>query len=571
MLLLLLLLPSAAFGAEYFLFDAEENEILFMDEDALDFSKTIKMEKVPDLLMKTADPDKYLAIYGPDPAEEEEGNFFASLFSKKETEEKKTGIAGRLILFNVKTGRTEDLVDLGFAPFNWEYTEDRQHFFITYRVSEADDSAYELLHYNVTEMTCATLELPKLTKRVDQIAINQDLDHVYLLLDNEDRISAKNQKIIGQPQLLTVKIRDFKVEASIDLDHAPLSFQVLEKNKGVLICQDWEIKSYYINGKLRRYIDIGNGSVTLFDLEKQKPLEKYKVDEGSIYWQWFPEEKITMVHYQSRESYTKRIYHFLKFSGEGVESKDFTTEPVHFAYYPEDDKLYILHKDTLSIVDYRTNRTATYATGNNMYKKYPYLFSKLPASDLAVIYSVEEGKVKFYDLKENKVERKALSGRTWGKVAYLFKTIISKPAAARTTITANAEQDKLYVYNRMSNDITVYNRSFQPEKYIVTPEPAYDIYQITEPAMKTLVFTGKNLYVVAGNELELLHCFTKKSDRFFVASEKNRVIIVSETELLVLEPETLKTEKQIKFFVGRDEKYTKLKAGEQRYFFIQTL
>ncbi|NLW55906.1 MAG: hypothetical protein GX050_04705 [Firmicutes bacterium] len=573
MLLVLLTLSSIASGAEYFLFDAEENQILFMDEDDLSFSKTISMEKVPDLLMKTADPDKYLAIYGPDPAKEsaEKGNFFANLFKTKEAEEKKSGIAGQLILFNVKTGRTEDLVELGFAPFNWEYSEDRQHFFITYRVSEEQDSAFELLKYNITEMTCATIELPELTKRVNQLEINQELDRLYLLLDNEDRISGKNQRIIGQPQLLAVNIRDFKVEESFGLDHAPLSFYILGKNKGVVTCQDWAIKSYYVNGKLQWHIDVGRGSITLLDLQTQKPLEKYKVDEGNIYWQWFTEEQIYIGHYQSRESRTKRNYHFLKITGEGVESKDLTAEPLNFGYYPEDDKLYILHKDTISIIDYQINRTANYKTGNNLYKEHPYTFRKIPATDLAVIYSNEEGKVKFYDLKKNKVERKALSGRTWGKVAYLFKTIITKPTGAMTMITANAEQDKLYVYNRMSNDITVYNRSFQPEEYVVTPEPAYGIYQITEPTMKTLVFTGKNLYELVDNELDLLHSFEKKTDRFFVASEKNRVIIASETELLVLEPETLKTENHIKFFVGRDEKYTKLKAGDQRYFFIQTL
>lgn len=570
--LLLFALPSLAWGAEYFLYDAEENKILFMDEDDLTFTKKIEMDKVPDLLMKTADPDKYLAIYGPEKEkdDEEETSFLAKLFSADKAKEKK-GIAGRLILFNVKTGRTEDLVDVGFAPFNWEYTEDRQYFFITYRVSEEEDSGYELLQYNIPEMTCTTMELPALTKRVQQIVVNQELGRLYLLLDNEDRISMKSRKIIGQPQLLTVNIKDFKVEESTALDSAPLNLRILDNNKGALICQDWEIKTYTVNGQTRQYIDLGEGSITFLDLKTQKPLEKYKVQVGDIYWQWCPEEKTYIVHYRSEERRNKTNYHFLKITGEGVISKELTEEPLGFEYYPEDDKLYVLHKDKLSCINYQTNRIASYETGSNMYKNEPYQFQKLPDSDLAVIYSKSEGKVKFFDLKKNKVERKVLSGSTWGKVTYLFKTVILKRTGALTTVAANPEQTKFYVYNHMSNDITVYNRSFQREEYIVTPEPALGIYQITEPTMKTLVFTGKNIYELAGKKLNLLHSFDKKTDQIFIAVEKNRIIIVSGTELVVFDPETLKLENRIKFFVGRDEKYMKLKAGQQRYYFIETL
>jgi hypothetical protein len=78
----------------------------------------------------------------------------------------------------------------------------------------------------------------------------------------------------------------------------------------------------------------------------------------------------------------------------------------------------------------------------------------------------------------------------------------------------------------MSNDITVYNRSFQTEEYIVTPEPALGIYQLTEPTMKTLVFTGNKIYELTDQELKFLHGFDKKTDRIFISAEKNRVIII---------------------------------------------
>lgn len=572
MLFIVFLWPSMAFASEYFLFDAEENKILFMDEDDLNFTEKMDLEKVPDLLMKTSDPDKYLAIYGPEKSEDgTESNLLANLFKK--TNEKRASIAGRLILFNVKTGRTEDVVDIGYAPFNWEYTEDRRHFFITYRVSAEKDSGFELLHYNIPEMTCQTVELPASTVKVNQIAINQELGQVYLLLDNVDRIdfSRNKQKISGQPQLLTVNIGDLQVKASTPLDNPPLSLRLLSKDRGVLICQDWKVNVYFSNGQFKRYLELGEGSVVFMDLQEQKPLEKYDVDKRSIYWQWFPEDKVYIIHYETPESGLKTNSHFLKITKDGVESKVLTEEVLDFDYYPEEDKLYILHKDKLSWIDYQTKQMVTYHTGSNLYKKSPYSFRKLPDSDLALIYSVRDGKVKFYDLKRNKVERKVLSGRTWGKVAYLFRTMLSRPQDALTRVSTNADLTRFYVYNRMSNDITVYDRSFRPQKYIVTPEPALGIYQITKPTLKTLVFTGKKIYELVDQELKLVHSFEKKTDRIAVVGEENRVMIVSETELLVLHPDSLQTETRIKFFVGRDEKYTKLKAGDQRFYFIETL
>ena len=573
-LLVIFALPGMALGAEHFLFDAEENKILFMDDDDLSFTPRLDMEKIPDLLMKTADPDKYLAIYGPERSAgaDKDLNIFDALF-KSASDDQKSSIAGQLILFNVKTGRTEDLVDVGFAPFNWEYTEDRRDFFITYRVSDTKDSGFELLHYNILEMTCDSLELPADTVNINQIAINQELHQLYLLLDNKDRTNTRKAKaeVSETPQILTINIEDLQVAASIPLESAPLNMRLLGKDKGVLICYDWQQKTYYTNGRVQRYIDPGKGTLTYLDLSTQKALEKHEVADGDIYYQWFPEEKIYISHFQTEESRFKTKYHFLKITKDGVEKTELPEEPLDFGYYPEEDKLYILQRDTLCTIDYKTKRTATYQTGDNTYKQSGYSFRKIPQSDLAVIYSVRDGKVKFYDLKTNRVERKTLSGRTWGKVGYLFKTILTRPTEAATMISANADQSRLYVYNRMSNDITVYDRNFQPVEYIVTPEPALGIHQITEPTMKTLVFTGKKIYELADQELNLLHIFDRKTDQIFVAGEKNRVIILSGTELLVLDPETLQTENRIQFFVGRHEKYTKLKAGDQRFYFIETL
>ena len=101
LILFVISVPTAnIFSADYFLFDRENNKILFMGTNDNEFTEKIDMEKNPDRLMPTNDPDKYLAIFAPE------------VKRGKEKDAQK----GQLILYNIATGRTEDLVEIGYGP-----------------------------------------------------------------------------------------------------------------------------------------------------------------------------------------------------------------------------------------------------------------------------------------------------------------------------------------------------------------------------------------------------------------------------------------------------------------------
>ncbi len=141
--MMLVFISSQISAREYFLYDAETKKILYMDGKSAEFIEKLEMNKNPDYLMPTNKPDKFLAIYTPEITEGKSG-----LFSRKKLD---SAQPGQLILFNVATGRTEDLIELGYGPFNYDCTEDRKHFAITYRTSLEDSSTFETLYYNIAE------------------------------------------------------------------------------------------------------------------------------------------------------------------------------------------------------------------------------------------------------------------------------------------------------------------------------------------------------------------------------------------------------------------------------------
>jgi hypothetical protein len=64
-LLLTFLLPNLTLAHDFFLYDSESNKILVMGENDTQFTEKLSLNKNPDLIMKTFDPDKYLAIFTP--------------------------------------------------------------------------------------------------------------------------------------------------------------------------------------------------------------------------------------------------------------------------------------------------------------------------------------------------------------------------------------------------------------------------------------------------------------------------------------------------------------------------
>ncbi len=581
MLLLSLLTTKAALGNEYFLFDAEKNKINFMGENDLVFSEKIDMAKVPDLMMRTDDPQKYLAIYGPETSKEsqESKDLLSGLVrligGKKEEKEDR---AGQLILFNISNGRTEDLVDLGYAPFNWVYTEDHKHLFITYRTTTKKDASYELLHYNISEMTAEKLPLSAEVKNVNSITLSLDDQNLYLLLDNQRRVIdisetgllGKKQEVLGTPQMITVSYSPLQVKANLPVESAPLSLRMLDDEKAVLICQDW---SFILRSTNQGY-NLGKGQIKLMDLKNNSVLEEKEIPSGtSLYYQWYNDEKVMILYYKEADVFLSTKYKFIKVTSSGMKLNEIGQKPVDFDYLTDRDHLYILTAKDLKVLDYPQAKIREYNTGSNIYKNFAYYFYRLPESDLAAISSYEDGRVKLFDLNTNLVLDKTLSGRPWGKVKYLCRRILSKPMDAETQVATTQANSQFYIANRKSGDITVYDRNFDKLSYIVPPEPPLGIFQVKQPSLQTLVVTGKMIYKINEKNLSLntIYEFKKKTQDMWLFEEEKRTIILTPWEFVVLDGQNLQVQDKYEFFVDSAAQYTKLKPGEQRFYFIRTL
>jgi len=165
------------------------------------------MEKNPDRMMPTNDPDKYLAIFAPE------------VKRGKEKDAQK----GQLILYNINSGRTEDLVELGYGPFNWVYTKDHKHFFITYRPALTSDY-YELLHYNIAEKT--TEKLADFAKNVNDLVLSYDETRLYALIPGDEKSKDKEP---GKVQVLS--FGPLAVVTTLQMDVNPQALFVLGPEK----------------------------------------------------------------------------------------------------------------------------------------------------------------------------------------------------------------------------------------------------------------------------------------------------------------------------------------------------
>lgn len=107
---LLILKPMSGLTKDYFLYDHEQNEILAINDTLpTENLKKLGLTKNPDLMMATGVADKFLAIYNSGRIKDSNGQTSLQ--------------PGRLMIFNAKSGRTEDLTEVGFSPYRWAYTK----------------------------------------------------------------------------------------------------------------------------------------------------------------------------------------------------------------------------------------------------------------------------------------------------------------------------------------------------------------------------------------------------------------------------------------------------------------
>lgn len=142
-----------------------------------------------------------------------------------------------------------------------------------------------------------------------------------------------------------------------------------------------------------------------------------------------------------------------------------------------------------------------------------------------------------------------------------------------TVVTTNPEKTNFYIFNRLSNDITVYDRSFKSKSYIVLPEQGLGMYMIKKPVLQTIVVSNKNIYQLdyATQTLNPICQLKEKAEEMYLFEDRNRIILTTDRELVVLDPVSLTVKYQVSYYTDKKEQYTKIKPGDQRYDFVITL
>ncbi len=532
-LLSVILLSTLADAHVYFLYDAEKSKILYMGENETAFTEKIDFEKNPDRIMQTGDPNKFLAIYAPEDNSEIKGK------------KAKESIPGQLIIFNIETGRTEDLVELGFAPFQWTYSKDFQHFYISYKATPGSNSM-ELLHYYVSEQK--TEKLSDFASNIFDLALSNDESKLYVLTDRTVKIS----KVKKFSDLLTLSCSPLAVINTLSLDKEILNMHILSNDRLVLLNLDRKRKEK---------------SLMLINPENNETIAEQKLKLVQTYYSWHKDERVLIVgDFEFQKSYRGQL---CKVTADGIKAINPAKPWFGYEYIPERDCLYLLSRYALEVVDFKNSTQELIETGNNLSSHYYYQLYHIPDSSLLTIYSYEDSMVKFIDLDGNMLLKKVNCGKSGGKklLASLFSIL------SETVITTNEEKSRLYILNRATKDITVLDRELNNLDFIAPPEPPIGMCQIKKPVLQTIVTSGTKVYHLDEDSMqfEVVDEFSQPTKETYFYQDGNRLILISDKELAVINTETWQVENKFLIFGDPNEKYTKIQPGSRRYYFIRTL
>lgn len=532
-LVTMLILPIGVFAKEYFLFDLEENKILVMENKDNEFTAKISLDKKPDLMMQTHDPNKFLAIYLPETEKNEDGKII------------NYGQAGEMILFDVTTGRTEDLLELGYPPFNWAYTQDKKDFFITFHPEPSDQ--VELFHYNIPEMKVE--KLYGIASSVNDMVVSLDGKTLNILTGAAEKRS---------PQLLTLSCAPLGVLASLPVGKNPEKIYMLSQDRAAIL--DVDSSDSHKSGE---------SSIKLINTADNTLVEERRFKPTEIRLQWFEKEKTIVVAVDEKQSSPRKSKVF-KVNAAGFRYYEIPTNWIDLSYLPDLDCLYVLTTEDLKKIDYGNSSIRSFATDGPNNSPGNYQFYRLPNSNTAIIYCFKNGMLKFFDISKNTVLSKVIFGRSGVKI---LNSLTFGSKDTDTVVTTNAQISRFYILNRSTRDVTVFDNSFKRISYIVPPEPPLAMYQIQKPYLSTIIITEKKIYKIDEEKLLLkpIYEFKSKSGSAYLQEEEGRIIFISDREFLILDPATLEVKDCFYLYGNPDEKFSKLKPDEQRYYFIPTL
>jgi hypothetical protein len=515
------------------------------------FTEKIDMEKNPDRLMPTCDPDKYLAVFAPEVKRGKEGE----------------SLKGQLILFNIATGRTEDLVDLGYGPFHWVYTANHRHFFIAYR-PDLTAKYYEIIHYNIAEQT--TEKLPNYTLKLDDLVLSYDETKLYALIPGEDQKNPGKVDVLSYDPLV--------VQASIPAEVNPYSLFPLSADQFVLIDADEGNRKK--TGVIKIYNSSDNTISQDFKLEPPYRLNSY----------WYKNDQTLILVSDTRQ----RSYAF-KVGADGIAMNEIPKNWRKFKYVKEMDSLLLFTPSEFVKIDYALGVEQSCNAG---VLGTEYDIEELPDMKMAILYSPQGGNVKFIDIQDKMVMVKSAScGRASAKFGNFMANLLVNAMLTYSSysyyngyyyhnyyvynmnlfrngnaVAVNPDQSKFYILRRDTRDITIFQGNFNKPTYIVPGEPPITMFQIKKPMLQTLVVSGKKIYQLNEDDsLSLVYQFKEPISDCFFLWEEQRLIILTDRDLMVMDPENLEVKNDFMLWGDPARNYTRLKKSEQQYYLIPAL
>ncbi len=528
---LLFLSPTITLSSDYYLYDHEQNEILYINDNLKTAIRKISLTKNPDFMMATGNSEKFLAVY----------NSCQTRDAKGQTSFQ----AGKIIIFNSKSGRTEDLLEIGFTPYRWAYTKDRLHFFFAY-YSSPNKESMEIIHYNLSE------------KKTAKVAgIDREVVDLKLSFNEQALLAIVNPAKLPQ-ELVTLQIAPFQIKSKLTIGSDAEHLYILGPDRAALV------------GINRKRGKPKSGIIKVIDTYGTAVVEERKLSFPNIGVYWYEKNRSLFVtNGQLADKLMEgRIY---KITGAGVRQYQISRPWAGFSYLPEQDRAYILNDANLTLLDYATNSSKTIKlNGSNYYPgQYHYYFQRLPSTNLAIIACFEKGYIKFFDSEKNQVLKSSTCGRTGERILNIFT--FKGDLESRTVATTNQWQSRFYVLNCATRDITVYDQAFNILKYIIPEEPPLAMFQVSQPTLQTLVVTAKRLYKIDEENVNLVPVTdfsTEITKVNYLKTNKDSLILYTDRLLMVLEPETLKVKHYFYLYGDPKEKFTKLKNDERRYYFI---
>lgn len=538
-LFFLLIASEGLLAQSYFLYDLNDNKILYMGENETVFTEKIAMDKKPDYIMPTSDPDRYLAVFTPDQKQEN---------------------AGRLVIFNIKSGRTEDLVELGFYPYRWQHSSDYNYLYISYCTAKNGDT-FELLKYDLKELK--PLKLGQLIKKPVVMTLTDNNQMLYLIENSEDQTTSR---------LLTITADTLEIKSTLSVGKYPDRLFVLGNERIAVLNRDRRDRDQIKENDSR-----AKGSLKLIDTLNNRVIEEKELKETDVYAYWDDEQKVLIVSVDYSRFFgtfgLKGKGEFYKVTEKGIVYHLIKEGWIDLDYLPELDRLYVLCGKSAQVIDYKNNKVSEIKTGNNLIPNgygdfYICYFKNLKDTNYEIIYCYSNGDMRFIDLTENKMVKKIRSGREGRR----FLQTLGGGGKAEAVITTNAEKSTYYILNKATKDITVLNQSFEVVTHIVPKEDPLGMYQVKKAGYQTIVTTEKMIYRIdRDNTLTPLYKFEEKPKFSDFIENEGRIIVWTDREIVVLDAASLEVTDQFCWYVKKDQVEVKLPKDSRRYWFLRTL